>query len=282
MSSNYMRSVHLKDISGRDALSVQKRIYDPAWAHPQVYHWHDYYEMEFFRTGSGTHFLSGRQTDFSAGYMFLVTPSDFHRLESDCSDMQYYNINFSELAMPRRVRDFITSRNAPAEVTLSREEADQVVCELEKIIGESDSNDRFSTDMKLECFGKVLIIFCRAIIRQNEDSLENPGLYNSAVRRAMDIVQRDFGQNIGIASIATEIGYSPNYLGSLFTAEIGMSFTEYLQNKRISYAENLLNTSDLPVKEISEISGFASPSYFISVFKKKRGCTPASLRHSKK
>ncbi len=157
-----------------------------------------------------------------------------------------------------------------------------MVCELEKIIGESDSNDRFSSDIKLECFGKVLIIFCRALIRQNKDSLENSKLYNCAVRRAMDIVQRDFGQNIGIASVATEIGYSPNYLGSLFTAETGMSFTEYLQNKRISYAENLVKTSDLSVKEISRISGFSSPSYFISVFKKKRGCTPASLRNSNK
>ncbi len=278
MSGSYMRSKHMKDINGKAALSVEKRKYDSSWAFPDVYHWHDYYEIELFCTGSGTHYLSGRQTPFSAGYMFLVTPSDFHRLVSNGDAMLYYNINFNDCAIPEEIRAFITSYNAPAEVILTAEEISLISAELDKIHGESDSCDPFTAEYKLNCFGKVLVLFCRALIRQSGTVPSSLCQYNSAVRRAMDIVQRSFQRNIGLSSVASEIGYSPNYLGTLFVRETGMSFTEYLQNKRISYAENLLKNSSMSVREISEISGFSSPSYFISIFKKKRGCTPVSLR----
>lgn len=278
MPDNHARSVFLKNENRQDDLSVQKRIYDPKWALPDINHWHDYFEMELFPSGSGTHFLSGRQTDFDAGYMFLVTPSDFHRLNVDRTNIEYYNVSFSESVIPPQIRDFLASRNAPCEVTLSQEDVKQVVYEFEKIIAEGNNSNQFSANMKTECLGKALIIFCRALICQSEESVESTAFYNSAVRRAMDIVQRDFGKNIGLASVALEVGYSPNYLGSLFCAETGIRFTEYLQNKRISHAENLLRNTNLSIKEISETSGFSFPSYFISTFKKKRGCTPVSIR----
>lgn len=282
MSQNHTRSVFLKNKNGQDDLSVEKRIYNPKIALPDINHWHDYYEMELFPTGSGTHFLSGRKTNFGAGYMFLVTPRDFHRLKTDRENIEYYNITFTESALPRQISDFITARNAPCEVTLSEDEVNQIAGELEMIISESNSTDQFSNHMKKECFGKVLIIFCRALIRKTAKFDEIPDLYNSTVRRTMDIVQRDLDKNIGLTSVSAEIGYSPNYLGVLFKSETGVSFTEYLQNKRISYAENLLRISNFSIKEIAEMSGFASTSYFISIFKKKHGYTPSSLRKPSK
>ncbi len=102
--------------------------------------------------------------------------------------------------------------------------------------------------------------------------------YSNAVRRAMNIVQRDFKKNISLGSVAAEIGYSPNYLGAIFVRETGISFTEYLQDKRIGYAENLLKVSDLSVREISARAGFSSPSYFVKIFKKRRGCTPTAVK----
>ena len=278
MPGIYMKPNAMEFVSYKATLSVQKRKYDPRWAYPGDFHWHDYYEMEFICTGSGTHYFSGRQTDFSAGYAFLVTPSDFHRFVSNGEPMHYYNLNFNKHAIPEEIRTFLSTHNAPAEATLTGEEMSIVTRELDNIVRETGSTNPFSSALKLGCLGKVLIIFCRALIRRSEALPDSFCEYNSAVRRAMDIIQRDFKKNIGLSTVAAEIGYSPNYLGSLFVRETGISFTEYLQNKRISHAENLLRNTDLSIKEISEVSGFSSPSYFISTFKKKRGCTPVSIR----
>ncbi len=71
---------------------------------------------------------------------------------------------------------------------------------------------------------------------------------------------------------------------SIYTASrrfknlVGISFRKYLIDLRIEHARDLLLTTDLPINEISEQSGFTSPSYFISVFKKAEGIAPGAFR----
>ena len=64
----------------------------------------------------------------------------------------------------------------------------------------------------------------------------------------------------------------------MFKTLIGINFRKYLNDLRIEHARDLLLTTDLTVNEISEQSGFMSPSYFISVFKKTEDVTPNEFR----
>ena len=61
----------------------------------------------------------------------------------------------------------------------------------------------------------------------------------------------------------------------------GMSVNEFLNMKRLEYASHLLLASDMTVREIADISGFNSGSYFIRLFRNRYGLPPTEYRKTK-
>ena len=69
------------------------------------------------------------------------------------------------------------------------------------------------------------------------------------------------------------------YLSEYIKTAYGMSFRDWITGLRIGYAKRLLTQyPDLSVADISEKSGFQSPSHFIRLFKENAGCTPVQWR----
>lgn len=58
----------------------------------------------------------------------------------------------------------------------------------------------------------------------------------------------------------------------------GTSFSEYLENKRLTHAAALLNSTRLNVNEIGQQSGFALYNTFYKSFKRRYGCSPLEYR----
>jgi AraC-like DNA-binding protein len=57
-----------------------------------------------------------------------------------------------------------------------------------------------------------------------------------------------------------------------------MTPQQYLIQKRIQEAKALLESVDLPIKEISYMVGYANTTYFVSSFTKLVGISPAQYR----
>lgn len=85
-------------------------------------------------------------------------------------------------------------------------------------------------------------------------------------------------EKIQIDEIAAELGYSTYYLSRRFKKEVGKSIGECLREKRIEQAKFLLQSTDLPVHEISDRLWFNSPSYFTSCFCEAVGMLPTAYR----
>ncbi len=58
----------------------------------------------------------------------------------------------------------------------------------------------------------------------------------------------------------------------------GHSFNAYLQQRRLEHAKHLLTTSAISVKSVAWQSGFASPNYFNTVFRREMGMAPLEYR----
>ena len=63
-----------------------------------------------------------------------------------------------------------------------------------------------------------------------------------------------------------------------FKAATGTTLIEYLQNLRIEQGKHLLETSQLPVDEISAAVGYADASFFRRLFKRLAGLSPSRYR----
>ena len=53
---------------------------------------------------------------------------------------------------------------------------------------------------------------------------------------------------------------------------------QYILSIRISSAQNLLETTEYTVAEISDIIGYENPLYFSRLFKKQIGVSPSGFR----
>ena len=64
----------------------------------------------------------------------------------------------------------------------------------------------------------------------------------------------------------------------LFKNILGISFQEYLKEKRFEHALELLNTTSKTILDIAIESGFSDLRYMTKAFREKYGCTPKEYR----
>lgn len=74
------------------------------------------------------------------------------------------------------------------------------------------------------------------------------------------------------------MGYSVNYVRQIFKESCGISVSDYILEKRIETAKELLVSTNYTSKKIAQMVGYPDNRYFYVVFKKKTGETADSFR----
>lgn len=110
--------------------------------------------------------------------------------------------------------------------------------------------------------------------------IKSENVYSKRIMLAMDYISKHLHSRIKIEDTAKYLKISPEYLSRAFKAETGMTFTDYVNRKKIEEAAGLLQYSKYTDLEISNLFGFSSQSYFIKIFRKYMGMTPS--RYKKK
>jgi AraC-like DNA-binding protein len=100
----------------------------------------------------------------------------------------------------------------------------------------------------------------------------------NAIRQTTQYVRRHFSGRVSLTEAARRVHLSPNYLGAVFRAETGASFTAYVQQVRIERARKLLASTQDPIAEVATAVGFTDQSYFTKVFAQAVGVTPGEYR----
>ena len=99
-----------------------------------------------------------------------------------------------------------------------------------------------------------------------------------ALRRARDLIDRDFGEPLDLDAMAREAGYSRFHFARQFAAAYGETPRAYLTRRRIERAKTLLRTANLSVTEICFLVGFSSLGSFSSRFRELVGQSPTEYR----
>jgi len=95
------------------------------------------------------------------------------------------------------------------------------------------------------------------------------------VARALDDAPLDQGFPKDAVRAA---GVSPVQLGRLFRRQFSLSPLQYWERRRLEYARLCLETSDLPLKELSLRLGFRSAPHFTVWFKRHTHASPGRYR----
>lgn len=100
------------------------------------------------------------------------------------------------------------------------------------------------------------------------------------VRAVVDYVEKNLDQQFQLQDIAKAAFVSPFHLSRTFKHLTGQSIVDYVNEKRLSKAEELLVTTDIPIIEVAGKVGFNDAAYFATCFKNKKGISPMQYRKS--
>ncbi|HIS69410.1 MAG TPA: helix-turn-helix domain-containing protein [Candidatus Gallacutalibacter stercoravium] len=81
-----------------------------------------------------------------------------------------------------------------------------------------------------------------------------------------------------LSGLARETGQSVYRLGKVIRHESGGTFKQLLQQKRLSVASSLLQTTQLPVLDVMDAVGYDNSSYFYRIFRARYGMSPREYR----
>lgn len=84
--------------------------------------------------------------------------------------------------------------------------------------------------------------------------------------------------SVTISDLEDKFYYNKDYYNRLFKEHTGVTYSEYLKNVRLSFAENMLKTTTLSIEEIMAAIGYQSRAYFHRIFEERNGVTPAKYR----
>lgn len=113
---------------------------------------------------------------------------------------------------------------------------------------------------------------------QQKSAEETEGGEERIINKIVRFVQNHLAEEISLSVLAEEFHFSTQYVSQLFKNEIGVNFLTYLTNIRMEKAKKLLLSTDLPIAEVSEQTGYSDYRVFTKVFKKSEGVTPSQYR----
>lgn len=108
--------------------------------------------------------------------------------------------------------------------------------------------------------------------------VQREDISNYVIKKAINYIREHYQEGITLEEMSGELDITPEYLSTLFTREVGIKFSVFLKQFRISHAKRLLRGTDKKIYEIAQEVGYSDSKYFQRVFKEEIGVSPGEYR----
>ena len=160
--------------------------------------------------------------------------------------------------------------------------ANNATRELNKAFSSDTFDNAFATlsaenDIKLiKEFAQKFLMECTHAVASVKKAEENP-----IIKKVCLYVEENLADDISLETAADFAGVSSFYLSKLFKEEKGETFINYISDKRLEKSRQLLEQTELSIKEITAEVGYNDQNYFSRIFKSKYGLSPKEYRKVK-
>lgn len=116
------------------------------------------------------------------------------------------------------------------------------------------------------------------ILRQKEGFWQGESSIRSRIESNMAFMKAHLREPLTVGRLASLANLSRSHYTTLFRRVSGYAPLSYLNHLRMQRAVQLLHTTDLSIKQISDQLGFSDPFYFSRAFKKVYNHSPSEHR----
>ena len=120
----------------------------------------------------------------------------------------------------------------------------------------------------------------RAMLEDYAAGLRHSRANRPHIEKACAYIRAHLAEDLSLERVCAAVFLSKSYLCQIFKSLLGCTFGEYVKQQRILRARTLLASPGQSIEEIAAACGFASPTYFATVFKSAVGMTPSAFRRS--
>lgn len=153
---------------------------------------------------------------------------------------------------------------------------------IDEVVHEKMQRTSLVTNLLGAFFEVVLRDLEQRDFQQIHHPLQTAGMSKAALddfeTHLGNYVQANLQHSLKLNVVARDMYLSPAQFSRVIRRETGKSFVEYVTEKRLQKAKELLIESDWSIKAIFSICGFSSLEYFCAVFKKHFQQTPSQYR----
>lgn len=174
----------------------------------------------------------------------------------------------------RNMKDYLITLNVLCRKTVERAGVqpiyiDSVSNNFVVFIENAETMDDFQKIIE-----QIIATYCVMVRNLNRQA------YSPIIQKIIAYIDTDLRTDLSLKTFAKYLNVNASYLSTLFSKEVGMPLSEYVNRSRIFHAKKLLQGTNLPIKSISEQCGFSDTHYFTRVFRKLEGITPNTYRKS--
>lgn len=236
-------------------------------------HWHNFFEIELILEGEGFQLLNGKRVELSRGCVSLLRLTDFHQVVPT-KTLRLLNLMLDESLLPTETLNQLVG----AGQTMFFRLEEQPLCTMESLFRLCmEENNAPSPDPRyLSC---LLECICNRLFHERPLGFALPAAPKSPpIQEALLYLHLHFRENPRLRELAQIAHYNTSYFSIAFHRELGMTYCEYLNMLKISYAKQLLLSTELKISDICYECGFASHANFLRLFKTQVGLSPLQFR----
>ena len=255
-----------RDVLEGKSIVVHRKIGDTSFE----IHRHDYYEIIIYYNCNGICVLNGREYSIGDNAVFLLTPQDYHRIESHNTDEAgSIVLEFSE-----NIIDPYLMKKIPFSARVLYHPEDFLVKSIERLRNIYIAKQEYSMLNVKYLLNEILI---ELLIKGEKIEVESSSV-NPIIAKSMMYILTDVSAPIDLETISSKFGISTCYYSELFHSEVGITFKKWLNRVRIDRAKHLLKETDMTVIDIALDCGYNTFSHFVRTFSSINNMTPSEYR----
>ena len=246
------------------------------------------FEFVYVRAGAAYHLIEGKRWRIEEGDYFFVDLGLTHGYEvAEGERLELTNIVFDYRAVDISKSNLTSLGELACHYGINRNTYDtERRCDYKFHDNDGSIREHFER-IERELSGRLPgyheMIKCRLaeLMLTGFRSYFNKGetkSYSAPIRFILDYLTSGYMNDTTLTELAQELRMSVPYLSARFKEEVGMSFTDYLHDRRISESCKLLLNTEESVESIAEYVGYSDSKKFREKFRRKMGASPREYR----
>jgi len=245
------------------------------------WHYHREIELLYVDKGELDVYIEDEYHRMKPGDIVLIGSSQLHRDRVASQPLDYYVLQFDidkffdQSTMPY-IRFFHETQQPLSKLNYIFQEQPNVKNELAagiKEIFEEAKAKAPGYELAVNILIKTILLKLlrgdtRTVLTERED------FDRLRLKPVFDYVEANLTGRIHVEHVCKLANMSYYYFVKFFKKSVGLSFTEYVNYRKIKWAERILLTEDRSISEIGDVIGIPNMAHFYKMFKKYNDCSP--------